>query len=107
MADRLKGERAGAGRVVADRGQAALRDRELEAHLPALGDDLRGRPRLRDGRLALAGNDCRRRGRRPAERRQGDGHEEDRGEDDEEGDQTRPARNARLPAFDPPPPGGA
>src|SRR5262249_28641966 len=43
VSDRLEGECAVAGGVVADSGQAALRDRKLEVDLPSLRDDLGGR----------------------------------------------------------------
>ena len=102
--DRLQRESAVAHGVVADRGQPALRDRELEADRPLQRDDLGGRLRLGDGGQALAGDDRGRPTRRTAERGEAESHEEDREEDDEKGDPARPARGARSLAFDPPPP---
>ena len=108
VADRVEREGAVSGGVVADRGQAALRDRKLEAEGAALRDDL-GAPAASAPRSTGSG-----RGRWPSAslRRAAEGgeterDEEDCGKQDEEGDPARPARSARAMAFDPPPPFGA
>src|SRR5579884_3198977 len=77
--DGLERERPVVRRVVADRGQAALRDRQLQPHRPAQRHDLGSRPRLGDRGLALARDDERPLRRSPAECGEAEGHEEDRG----------------------------
>src|SRR5207248_10571226 len=105
VAERCERERAIVRGVVADGGRLALRDRHLQTHGAAYGDDLwirlgRRRERARDGELRDVGR------RSPAEGGQCERDDENDGQDGEEREPPSSARGTHLPTFDAPPPAG-